>query len=154
MPEIKIDEPGAGEWIMERAGGSFDATCHSIARYSDGRILGGFVVSGMRGRTVEISTAGEKPGWCSKELLWMVFHYVFKQLNCTKATALVRSDNHRAMSVDMAAGFKLEAIIRDVFDPGVHLMILSMGVADCKYLAIIPRSYLPGSAARAVTNGR
>ena len=151
MSDIRIDHPGDGEWIMKRLDGTFNAACyHSIAMHRNGCIAGGFVVGDYLGASVAVHMAGDGARWCSRELMWMVFHYAFRQLGCSKVLAPVASDNWRALELDLRAGFRLEAIVRDALAPGRHLMVLSMGLADCRWLDYTPQQYFPGAVARRV----
>ncbi len=148
---ISINAPGAGDWIMERCEGVFrPGMDHSLSNHRDGQILGGFVLSGYLGASIAVHTAGAVRDWCSRDLMWMVFHYAFRQLKCSKMIAPVASDNHHALLLDLRAGFHLEAVIKDALAPGRHLMLLTMGLEDCRWLRIIPQSYLPGDVARRV----
>jgi RimJ/RimL family protein N-acetyltransferase len=84
--------------------------------------------------------AGSDPRWCSRELMWMVFDYSFNQLGVRKVLALVRSTNEIALDQDMRAGFKLEAIIREVY-PDADMWVLGMTRAQCRWLALKPKHH-------------
>lgn len=144
MKEIRIDEPGAGEWIMERASGVFrPGMDHSLATFEDGHLRGGFVCCQYLGNSIAIHDGGDGPGWCTRDLLWMVFHYVFCQLHCHKAYAPIASDNYHALDLALRAGWRLETVLRDAVAPGCHLMLLAMEPGFCRWLRIIPQQYLP-----------
>lgn len=141
--EIKIDEPGAGEWVMERAVGYFNpARDHVISVHYGSEILGGFVLNNYLGRTAEIHMESVDPSAASRELLWMVFHYAFEQLGCRKLLALVPSNNYKAMELNLRAGWMIEAILRDVFDDK-HMVILSMTKDQCPWLDYTPQRWRP-----------
>jgi len=138
--DIRIDAPGAGEWVMQRVEGYFTPGLdHSFTRYRDEQIMGGIVLCQYLGNSMTAHMAGEDKYWCSRELLWMVFHYGFEQVGCTKMLGPVRSDNYRALEMDMRGGWELEAVIRDVYEPGVHMMVLSMTKDSCPWLKYQPR---------------
>ena len=125
--EIRIDAPGAGEWVMDHSGGTFNPFGdHCFATFKDDKILGGFVLAGFFGASWTMHQAGIDPHWCSRELLWLVFDYAFEQCGCIKVIGLVRSDNHRAISTNLRGGWVLEAVLRDMFGPGIHMLILTM----------------------------
>lgn len=150
--EIRIDAPGAGEWIMEQVGGVFRPEYdHSIASYRDGKLLGGFVLAAYMGNSIAVHDAACDPRWCSRELMWMLCHYVFRQLNCKKLIAPVPSDNTHALELNFRAGFRLEAIIKDALAPGLHLLLLTMEATSCRWLDILPQQYFPGGIARKVS---
>src|SRR5215467_13442449 len=101
MIEIRVDAPGAGDWIMERAGGHYvPVFSHSLSSHDvdlpTGRevMLGGFVLTDyIRRASAVVSMAGEGPGWCTRQLLVALFEYAFRQLGVRKLFALIRSDN-------------------------------------------------------------
>lgn len=147
--DIRVNEPGAGEWIMEQSEGHFRPDMdRSIAHYSSaGELLGGFVYCQYMGRSIAVHNAGKGPGWCTRELLWMAFHYPFVQLNCKKLLAPVASNNYRALAINLRAGFRLEAVIPNAFDRDVHLMVLGMEPSNCRWLqAITPKHYRSGKS--------
>jgi hypothetical protein len=142
MREILIDAPGAGDWVMKRAEGIFTPGYdHSFTTHRDGVLLGGFVVCSYLGNSVTVHMAGEDKHWCSRNLLWAVFNYTFDQLGCYKALAPLRSDHHRIIAMDMRAGWGLEAVVRDAYAPGVHMLIMGMTRATCPWLKYSPKSW-------------
>lgn len=140
MKEIRVNAPGAGEQIMEWASGSpfHPGEDHSVANYAGDRLLGGFVFNSYLGNAIAVHCGACVTNWCSRDLLWMVFHYAFRQLHCGKLVAPVPSDNAHALYLNLRAGFKLETVVRDLIRPGVHLMVLTMIETDCRWLGIIP----------------
>lgn len=154
MKTLLINAPGAGDWIMAVAGGKFaPGLDHSFSNhlFPDGSeppgptppCLGGFVLSTYLGTAMTVHMAGLDPRWCSRDLLWMVFHYGFVQLGCKKLIAPVRSDNISAIGLDIRAGWRLEGRIANVYD-NADLLILTMEKPDCRWLRIKPRTYRPG----------
>ena len=145
MREIRIDAPGAGDWIMQRAGGVFTPSHdHSFATFRDGRIVGGFALCSYLVASMTIHAAGSDEKWCSRDLLWMVFDYAFCQLGLHKLIAPVPSSNTRALKVDLQAGFIVEALITHAAADG-DLMLLTMTREQCRWLAITPRRWRVGS---------
>lgn len=147
MRDIRIDAPGAGEWIMERAEGYFrEGVDHAFSAHDGDRMLGGFALVGYTGGSMTIHMAGDDRRWCSRELLWMVFHYAFEQLGVNKLLAVTRSDNYQAIELNLRAGWRIEAIIQDVF-PDAHMLVLGMTKAGCKWLNYKPRQWRDGRVA-------
>jgi hypothetical protein len=148
MRDIRINEPGAGEWIMARVTGSFlPSHDHSFATYRDGRIVGGFAMCHYLGASATIHMAGDDEHWCSPDLLWMVFDYAFNQLGMRKLIAPVRSNNYLALSQDLRAGWFPEAIIRDAY-PDAHMFILTLTRERCRWLKVKPKRWMTGEQAR------
>ncbi len=135
--DIRIDEPGAGEWVMDRAGsGTFNPFAdHCFSTHDEkGNILGGFVLAGFYGASWAMHQAGIDKSWCSRELLWLIFHYAFEQCKCNKVIAPIPSNNHRAVELCMRAGWQLEAVIHDAVAEDIHLMVLTMTKDQCRWL--------------------
>jgi RimJ/RimL family protein N-acetyltransferase len=74
-----------------------------------------------------------------------VFHYAFVQLGCLKVLAPVRSDNHAAIAIDLRAGWHLETVIRDIYAPGVDMLVLTMTKENCPWLAHEPKAWRPNN---------
>ncbi len=144
--DIRIDYPGDGEWVMEQAGGAFNlGPDHCVANARGGRIMGGFAFTGFMGNAISVHMAGHGD-WCSRTLMWMAFDYGFNQLGCHKLLAPVPSDNHRALELDLRAGWHVETLIRDVVkhpDGSVaSLFILGMTRDQCKWLRVPGRNWM------------
>lgn len=151
---IVINHPGAGERIMAKMGAHFNPECeHSIATYDGDRFLGGFVINHYLGNSVAIHDGSDDPRWCSRDLLWMLFHYVFVQLGCHRAYGPVASDNYHALEVNLRGGWRLEYVLKDAMAPGRHCMLLSMEPGTCRWLRIKPQGYVPGNGRRPVSDG-
>lgn len=142
-PQILINHPGDGDWIMGRVGGLFnERTDQSIAVHREGRIKGGVVYTGFLGASIMLHMAGTEDNWATRDFLWMVFDYAFNQLGVRKLVGLVPSSNARAISVDLRLGFRLEGRLTEMLtDPDDDLLVLTMSKVNCKWLAIVPKHY-------------
>lgn len=147
--DIQINADDAGDWIMQRAGGVFTPeTDHTISsHYGNGQIRGGFALCGYLGASMTVHVAGNDELWCTRDLLWMMFHYVFRQLGCRKLIAPTPSTNYHALDLNLRAGFRLEAVLRDATVDG-HLMLLTMEARNCRWLRVKPQRYFPGDVVR------
>jgi len=142
--DIRINEPGAGEWVMEQLHAHFTPKWDNSFTSHDGdRILGGFVLTHFLGNSVTVHMAAQDKRWCSRDLLWLTFHYGFEQLGCHKMLTPLPSDRHDIIAMDMRAGWGLEAVVRDAYKPGVHMLILGMTKATCPWLKHEPRIWVP-----------
>jgi hypothetical protein len=147
MTDIRIDAPGAGQWVMDRAGGVFMPVYdHSFTRHDrrDGSIRGGFVLCQYLGASMAVHCAGDDKHWCNRELLWVVFYYAFVQLNCIKLFAPLRSDDDRKMAMWLRAGWALETVLTDAYALGVHMMVLTMVKDACPWLNYQPKEWRVG----------
>lgn len=152
MKDIRINEPGAGKWIMERCGGVFRPEMdHSISSHIGERMLGGFVLCQYLGNSIAIHDGADDKRWCSRDMLWMTFHYVFRQLKCHKAYAPTASDNYHALELNLRAGWRMETVLRDALAPGRHLILLAMEAGTCRWLMVTPQWYFPSAVVKKVT---
>jgi hypothetical protein len=148
--EIRVDYPGDGQWIMDRVSGVFSPGYdHSFLALIDGARAGGFALCAYLGNSMTVHMAGDHPRWCSRDLLWMVFDYPFNQLGVGKLLAPVSSALPVALDLDTRAGWEVEATIRDVYAPGVDMIVLGMTRARCRWLALRPSGWQPGKRSAA-----
>src|SRR6185436_17806200 len=139
MREIRIDSPGAGDWIMERAGGYFrDGVNHSFSTHrldanGDGVILGGFALVGYTGAAMTMHMAGRDKSWFSRDLAALTFGYGFHQLGCKKLLAPVKSTNHQLVMLVRRGGWKFDTVLRDVY-PDADMIVFSMTRDECPWL--------------------
>jgi hypothetical protein len=140
---LRVNWPGAGDWVMARVGGVFnDKTDHCVSCHGyEGETLGGVVFTGFLYGSIILHMAGNETHWASRDFLWMVYDYAFNQLGVRKCVGLVASNNSRALSIDLRMGFRIEAKLTDMLADGGDLMILTLKKADCKWLRITPRHY-------------
>lgn len=140
--QVFVNCPGDGQWVMTRVGGVFnDKTDHVVSLHRGGKTCGGVVFTGYLQASIVMHMAGNETNWATREFLWAVFHYVFVQLGCRKAIGLVPSDNHRAISVDLRLGFRVETRITDATVNGADLLILTMTRDMCKWLRFKPEQF-------------
>jgi len=69
----------------------------------------------------------------SRQAIAAVFKYPFIQLGVKKVLGMVNSENVAALNFDMRLGFKLEAIVKDVYETG-DMYLLSMTREQCRWL--------------------
>lgn len=156
MKEIRIDDALAGTLVMGINSGPFyrPEMDHNISSFRDGLFLGGFVINSFYGSSVCVHDGARDTTWCSRELLAMLFQYVFWQLKCHKAYAPVSSDNVKALEMNLRAGWRFGAVLKDAVSPGVHIYLLEMEPHYCKWLAIPLRQHISGEAKKAMLEGR
>lgn len=106
-----------------------------IARVVDGAVVGGAIFNKYLGTSMQVHVAGLRPRWISKDLLWICFHYPFVQVGVRKLIGPVNSSNTEAMRFNLACGFKVEAVVKDVYPDG-DLNVLSLYREDCRFLDI------------------
>jgi RimJ/RimL family protein N-acetyltransferase len=110
-----------------------------------GGLLGGVVLYDFTGRAISMHVAGFAPNWINKDLLWVVFHYPFVQLECASIFCQIKSSNEKAIRFVDRIGFEPEVIIRDVFPGNVDLVVRRMYATTCRWLGLRPRGITSGS---------
>jgi RimJ/RimL family protein N-acetyltransferase len=101
--------------------------------------VGGVVVSNFReadyGNDCEMSVAAENPMAFRPHVMRALFHYVFVQLKCVRATAVTTKRNERSRALLTGMGFVLEGNVRRGYDGKRDALIYGLLAEDCRYLA-------------------
>lgn len=127
-----------GRRIADLATCSFDPNNHTVISRDNGQLAGGVIYTDYNGHSITAHIAGFTRNWLCPDLLWVMFHYPFVQLDCKKIIGQVPSYNHRALAFDYKLGFKYVTTVPEVFKNG-DLVIISMGRDDCRWLKLRPR---------------
>ena len=142
---IEFSNHEHGYRIASAAGCIFNPACDQVISItSQGKLLGGNVLTGYTGASIHLHTAGFAPRWATRDFLWVAFDYPFNQLGCKKVFGQVPEYNKQALEIDLKLGFKVVARIEDVFPDGACL-VLALAREDCRWLNLKPRSLKPGS---------
>lgn len=126
-----------GPWLMEKTGGAWCAGRGStIGLVSEEKgILGAVLFSDWNEASVMLHCAGEGKSWLSREFLWYVFHYAFKELKVNKIISPVESGNSECRKFIEHIGFSLEATLKAASPKG-DLLLYTLAGEDCKWLAL------------------
>lgn len=108
-------------------------TC--VSRVKDGELLGGVIFVDATDNSIAMHMAGLGPGWVNKDLIWIVFDYVFVQLDLNYVYVKVRADNKRALAIDLKLGFKEVVRLPGVFRDA-DLVVLAMRRDECRWLDV------------------
>lgn len=127
-----------GAWVAERTGrtspwGDFEA----FGVEQDGRLIGGFVIDNyVQNTACSLHAAGERGKWVSRELLFAVFDYIFRQLRCKVIFNTVDSSN--ALSIEGTRHLGFREMAERIKDGAPHgdLVLFVMRKQDCKWLNI------------------
>lgn len=103
----------------------------------DNKLLGGAIYYDFTQKSISMHIAGFAPGWISKSLLWVTFHYSFRQLGCSSVFCQIRSSNQKVIDLAKKVGFNQEVVISDVFPDG-DLIIFRMRAESCRWLDVVP----------------
>lgn len=121
-----------GPWVAHRTGGKWYGQGETIGITSaNGILCGGVIVENYNGTSASMHVAGEGR-WLNREFLFVVFDYVFRQLDLKVVMGFVASTNNKARRFDEHLGFKEVARIPDAA-PGGDLIVYAMKKQDCRY---------------------
>lgn len=109
-----------------------------------GNLLGGVIFDGHTGPCIFAHQAGFSKYWLSRDMLWVLFHYVFEQLKCNKLCGTIPSNRAELLEFNKKLGFKVEAVIQGAY-PGADMLVMSMTREECRWLSIKPRTLKAGS---------
>lgn len=137
---FRFDNSVDGMQIAAKAGAIYNAAVDKcVARIEKGQLYGGVIFCGYTGASMQMHMAGFRPNWSSRDMIWVAFHYPFVQLGVKKLFGQVGVHKPEVLKIDLQLGFKVEAIIKDVYPEG-DMALLSMYKEDCRWLKLTPRS--------------
>ena len=120
-----------GDWVASQMGRSSSwGTFQAIGLEQNGDLVGGVVIDGYRKDTrCSIHCAGVGKKWLNREFLFVVFDYVFRQLNCKAVVNPVDSSNHDSARFTKHLGF-----VESVYIPEAEMLIFTMPRDKCRWL--------------------
>lgn len=101
----------ARKWLNNRIGMKVARHAKFIGSSKDGYLTSVCAFSSYNNEDVELSFACDKDAG-TPALLFAIFAYVFKQLQCTRCTAKVREDNAESINLVTRIGFVQEGRMR------------------------------------------
>ena len=107
----------------------------ALGRIENDRLLGVVGYNGFCGLTCQIHTAGEGH-WVSREFIRMTFDYPFRQLGMEHLFAPVAETNAKALRFDKHMGFTEFGRIKNGYELGTDLILLTMARKDCKWISV------------------
>lgn len=101
---------------------------------SGGRLVGACIFNNYRHPNIEASIVTEDRRWCSRSILGAIFAYPFRQLGCTRLTAITEIMNQPARAFLCRLGFQEEGILRKAFPGGIDAVVHGMLAEECRWL--------------------
>jgi Tol biopolymer transport system component len=120
---------------MEKAGGTYSQEVTAIGQEIDGELVVGVAYTGYTGASITMSSRCDNPAKVGRKFYWMIFDYVFKQLQLKRAYAMASEKNTKAQKVNEHLGFQRMATLPDFFPDG-DAVIYSMRPDECRWLAL------------------
>lgn len=121
-----------GEWVADRVQGFFEwPVAEAIGLERDGKIVAGVIYEHWNGKSVHVHLAIEGP--VTREFLWVIADYPFRQLKAYKLIAPILATNARMVKLALKLGFRREASIQDAHPDG-NILLFTMLERDCRLL--------------------
>lgn len=154
---IHIDNAAHGQSIMEATGGDYSrVTMEVISRTEQGpngsELYGGVVYENYTGKggSVLVHIAGFVPNWINRDMLFIMFDYPFRQLECKQAFCQVRSKNAHTLEFCKSFGWEEVITLEGVF-PDDDMILMRMRKETCRFLNVKPRNI---NSRRTIENGQ
>lgn len=131
-----------GAQVMAAVGSRFTpVTMQVISRSEGGVFKGGIVYENYTGKggSILVHISSTSKHWINRDLLWMMFDYPFKQLDCKQAFAQVASKNTQCLDFCYAIGWSEVITLEGVF-PDDDMVLLRMRREDCRFLNLKSRA--------------
>lgn len=107
-------------------------SCSGIGVKKDGILIGGVLYCQYNGSSVWVHVAG-KGKWLTKQLIWYLFDYPFRQLKVNQILGSVDSSNKEAIRFDEHLGFERKAVIPQAGQGDSDLIIYSLTRESCRW---------------------
>ena len=146
MDRIALNEPQYGPIIARLAQADYNPqTCVNFARVVDDEFIGGVFYENYTGESIGIHSGSVSPMWLSRDMLYVIFDYPFRQLCVKRIFGQVPEDNVRAIAFNENIGFSTVARVEGVFPNNVACLVMRMDYEDCRFLKIKPRKLMTGA---------
>lgn len=122
------------EWVAARTNdyGNYGAA-QGIGVVRDGQLIGGVALNEYNGANINMHTAASVSNWLSREYLFCIFDYCFRQLGVNRVTGLVGEGNTHARRFNEKVGLVEETRCKRAHPTG-DLIVYVMWPENCKWL--------------------
>lgn len=127
-----------GDWVAQHIGNTTPWHLYeAIGIERDGKIIGGAVIDNyIHESRCSVHCAGEGLNWCSREFLFAVFDYAFRQLKCNAILNIVDGNNTKSLRFTAHIGFKEVHRIKGGSYRGADAVLFEMQKQDCKWIKL------------------
>lgn len=131
--EVFFDVEEIGPFVCEINDTEYiPGTCTGVGIKKHGVLIGGVLYCQYNGSSVWMHVAG-KGRWLTRELLWYVFDYPFRQLGVNQVLGSVDGNNKEAIRFDEHIGFERKAVIPQAGKGDSDLIIYSLDRESCRW---------------------
>jgi len=131
---VLVVGPDVVHWVATRTNefGSFGAAT-GIGWARNGELVAGVAYNEFNGVNINAHIASNGHHWLTRDFLWAIFNYPFRQLGVQRITGLVGEGNAAARRFDEHLGFTLETKLTGAHPTG-DLLVYVMWKHDCRWL--------------------
>ena len=124
---------GVVEWVARQTNeyGNFGAAVGIGWKKND--LIAGVVFNDYNGPNINIHCAGIGRKWLTKDFLWAVFDYPFRQVKAKRITGLVGEGNKDSRRFIEHVGFHLETRLKNAHPTG-DLLVYVMFKEECRWI--------------------
>jgi RimJ/RimL family protein N-acetyltransferase len=139
---IHVNNYDHGQMIMKAINSDFtEVTMQVISRSENGVLYGGVVYenyTGPKGSCL-VHIAGFNKRWINRDMLYIMFDFPFRQLDCRQAFCQVAGKNTETLAFNKSFGWEEVITLEDVF-PDDDMILMRMRRDNCRYLDVKPRT--------------
>lgn len=121
------------EWVRAEMGLEGFGPCQAIGVLDGTELICGVVYSNYSGPNVMMTIHATSPRWARRGIIGAFFRYPFKQLGCSRVTAIVDEANERSLKLCLGVGFQPEGRMRKCFPPRDGI-VLGMTADECRWI--------------------
>lgn len=133
-PTNEVQERACRELVQLRCGAAPGPDAHYLVWVQDNQIEWVVAIDGWVGKTCQLTQANRRTRPFPRQLVKLVFHYVFNVLKREYVFALVDEDNEAALRINKFLGFIEERRWAGMATSGKDLLLLGMPKARCRFL--------------------
>ncbi len=121
-----------GQWVAQQTDGTYCREhAQALGLERDGQIVAGIIYEGWTGKSIVAHLAIR--GKITREFMWVISDYAFRQHGCHKVVAPIYADNAPMIRLALNMGFTEEARIRDA-QPAGDLVFYTLTKDRCRFL--------------------
>lgn len=142
---IHLDNREHGAMIMRHINSDFtEVTMKVISRTENGVLQGGVVYENWTGKggSLLVHIAGFSKRWIDRDMLFVMFDYPFRQLDCKQAFCQVAAKNTEVLEFNKHFGWEEVIKLEGVF-PDDDMVLMRMYRDKCRFLNVKPREVRP-----------
>ena len=131
MNIISTEHELIGRWMARNDGGFWRPGAKCLGLIRDGALVAGVMFDWYNGTSIYVSIVVR--GLVTREFLWAICDYPFRQLGCKVVIATVAEGNRASRQFVEHFGFEYAGAIPDG-DPSGDLLIYTIRPNQCKWL--------------------